>query len=132
MNSVHRIAYRLRPSEWLATEWPSVLLGFGAIAALVLLCRRGAAVELLVHEDGTIFVSEAGAEPVYAHWRGFVQEGATFVLWGADGRYRLVIPRRALAPPDFAALLSRTGVDLLALEPGQEAELRVVRPGPKQ
>jgi len=79
--------------------------------------------ELVVSGDGTLFLAQGGGEPVYAHWRGFVDQGDSFVLWGADGRYRLVIPKRALAPEDYATIESRVGVDLISLRSGEEARL---------
>ncbi|MCA9593535.1 MAG: hypothetical protein KC776_09505 [Myxococcales bacterium] len=79
--------------------------------------------ELTLREDGAIFVSFNGGEPVNAWWRGFVNQGSTFLLWGADGRYRLVIPKRALTAADYAAIEERVGVDLRTLLFAQEARL---------
>lgn len=79
--------------------------------------------ELTLREDGAIFVSFNGGEPVSAWWRGFVNQGSTFLLWGADGRYRLVIPKRALTAADYAAIEERVGVDLRTLLFAQEARL---------
>lgn len=111
-------------SSWWALTLPVWFVLGGAKATGLLLFLLGRSRVLLqVHEDGTMFVGENGSEPVYCHWMAFVDEGETFLLWGADGRYRLIIPKRALGDADYAAVRGRVGVDLETLHEGQEARI---------
>lgn len=109
-------------SVWWALTLPVwFVLGGAKATGLLLVLLRGSRVLLRVGADGTIAVGVNGSEPVYCHWRGFVDEGETLVLWGADGRYRLVIPKRVLGEADHAAVHCRIGVDLKTLQAGEEA-----------
>lgn len=113
----------VRGSWWWLVMLPAWWLMGGAKAAgiLVFLVRGGERNELSIHHDGTMFHSTNASEAVYAHWRGFVNQGESFLLWGADGRYRLVIPKRALAQDDYAVISERVGIDLAKLASGDEA-----------
>lgn len=79
--------------------------------------------ELTIRDDGIMFLSTNDAEPVFAQWMGFVNKGSSFLLWGGDGRYRLVIPKRVLTPDDYEAIRGKTGVDLTTTQRGQEIRL---------
>lgn len=152
----HTIGWTLGRSEWLATEWPAVLVrgGLAAVPALLLvvglqhslwwlslvpvwlvlggakavgiawfLIRGGERNELTIRGDGGMLVSTNGSEPVHAHWVAFVNQGSSFLLWGGDGRYRLVIPRRALTQRDLREIADRVGVELASLPVGAEARV---------
>jgi hypothetical protein len=154
----YRIGWTLRRLEWLATEWPAVVVWGGwagfllapvtvaarqswwwlvllivwwlvggrkAVGLLVFLLRGGERNDLTISPDGTMFASTNQSEAVYAHWRAFVNQGESFLLWGADGRYRLVIPKRVLTRQDYAAVRERLGIDLTKLRSGQEALVEV-------
>lgn len=111
-------------STWWALTLPVwLVLGGAKATGLVLFLLLGSRVVLQVEEDGVIFAGENGSEPVYCHWRGVVDQGETFLLWGADGRYRLIIPKRALDDADHAALQVGIGIDLRTLRAGQEARI---------
>jgi hypothetical protein len=121
------IAFATARSPWwallLLLWWP--LLGRKG-TAIFLFLARGSRVKIAVRSDGAIFVSEGGSEPQYAHWVGFVDCGDTFLLWGGDGRYRLIIPKRALTAKDYAVLAEYTGVDLPKLLRGEEVRVRAI------
>lgn len=119
------LAATINLSGWCALALPVwFILGGAKATGLLLFLLRGSEVHLQVDEKGTIFVSENGSEPVYCHWAGVVDEGTTYLLWGADGRYRMIVPKRALTDADYSAFHSRVGIDLKALSFGQEASLR--------
>lgn len=132
------IGLAARRSAWwallLVAWWP--LGGARALGLVWFLVGGGSEVCVRVLPSGVILAAENGAEPRYAHWVGFQESGDSFVLWGGDGRYRLVLPRRALTPADHAALRERTGVDLMTLGPRQEARIRRAAdadgPGPRE
>jgi len=111
-----RGAWRLR--RW---WWP--LGGRTAAGIAGFLLRGTRRIALRVRHDGAIFASADGSEPVYCHWVAFEDSGQSYVLRGGDGRYRLIIPKRALRAPDHTALRQRAGVDLSTLAPGQEVRL---------
>ncbi len=118
----------VRHSWWcLLLLLPWWLVGGGKAMAIIRFLVAGAERnELLVRGDGAMFASVNQQAPEYAHWVAFVNEGKVFVLWGGDGRYRLVIPRRALSAADYLAVRDRVGIDL-AKESGavgEEARLR--------
>jgi len=120
------IALAVTRSPWwaflLLAWWP--LGGAKATGILGFLLRSTHRIGLRVQADGAIFASENDSEPVYCHWVGFQDCGRTFLLWGGDGRYRLIIPKRALTSADYLALRERVGVDLANLGPGQEARIQ--------
>lgn len=97
---------------------------------LVFLLRGGERNDLTISPDGTMFASTNQSEAVYAHWRAFVNQGESFLLWGADGRYRLVIPKRVLTRQDYAAVRERLGIDLTKLRSGGVDCARITRPQP--
>ncbi len=156
-NAPHTICWTLGRSEWLATEWPAVLVWGGLAVVLAgllvvglqhslwwlglvpvwlvlggakaagiawFLVRGGERNELTIKGDGVMLISQNGSEPVYAHWVAFVNQGRSFLLWGGDGRYRLVIPRRALTQRDLREIADRVGVELASLPAGAEARVR--------
>lgn len=153
----HTICWTLGRSEWLATEWPAVLVrgGLAAVSAVLLavglqhslwwlslvpawlvlggakavgmtwfLVRGGESNELRIDGDGRMLVSSNGSEPVHALWVAFVNQGSSYLLWGADGRHRLVIPRRALTQGDLREIADRVGVELANLPVGAEARVQ--------
>ncbi len=119
------LAATIYHSGWWTLALPVwFILGGAKATGLLLFLLRRSRILLQVDGKGTIFVGENGSEPVYCHWAGVVDEGETVLLWGGDGRYRLIVPKRALTDADCSAFQSRVGVDLRALDAGQEAALR--------
>jgi hypothetical protein len=119
------LAATIYASAWWALTLPIwFILGGAKATGILWFLLRGSRFLLLVDEDGTVFVGENGSEPQYCHWVGFVDEGETLLLWGADGRYRLIIPKRVLTKADYSALRSRMGIDVEKLQAGQEARIR--------
>ncbi len=99
------VAAALLASAWFALLLvPALALARRGLAIAMFLLTGGHEVVLRVEPTGAIFASERGSAPVHAHWRELESHPQTFVLWGADGRYRLVIPRAALGPEDEAAI----------------------------
>lgn len=111
-------------SGWWALTLPVwwIFLGAKAWGLLLFLALRSS-VLIQITREGVLFVGEGGSTPVYAHWSGFTDQGGTYLLWGGDGRYRLVIPKRALSSDDYREIRERVGVDLPSLSMGQEALL---------
>ena len=107
---------------WLLPAW-WFLGGSKAVGIATFLVRGSELNELVIPEDGIVLLETAGSAPVYAHWRAFVDEGPCYVLLGGDGRYRLVIPKRALHSEDYAAIERSVGIDLTALHLHQEARI---------
>ncbi len=73
-------------------------------------------ITLRIYEDGNIAIRENSTEFSYTYLEHFESQGNTFLLWGADGRFRVIIPRRVLTQSDYEAILCYTGNDLQTLE----------------
>jgi hypothetical protein len=109
------------PPWWallLLAWWP--MGGAKATGILLFILRGAQRIALNVGSDGIISASANGSDAVYCYWIAFQDCGMTYLLWGADGRFRLIVPKRALTSADYAALHQLTGVDLAKLRLGQE------------
>ncbi len=104
------------------------IFGLKSIAILFFLLRGREDHVLTIQNNGVIFVSTNGSEPVYAHWKGIQNNGVTFLMWGADGRYRLIIPRKAVSNEVEEAFQKRVGISLRELPYGKEILLRKPEP----
>ena len=81
-------------------------------------------ITLRIDSKRTLMTGEGASGFFYHWWNRITDEGAAWVLIGADGRYRLVMPKRAFDVSARAALEAATGLTLNHLAPSVATSFR--------